>query len=50
MARMGNRVTQVANAEAENSEDPEFKESVSSAAVGVADSKISLPFFSQDVY
>ena len=39
MARMGNRVTQVANAEAENSEDLEFKNSVSKAAVGVSDSK-----------
>lgn len=38
MARMGNRVTQVANAEAENSEDPEFKAAVSGAAVGVSDS------------
>lgn len=40
MARMGNRVTQVANAEAENSEDLEFKNSVSSAAVGVSDSNL----------
>lgn len=38
MARMGNRVTQVANAEADNSEDPEFKHAVSMAATGVSDS------------
>lgn len=38
MARMGNRVTQVANAEAENSEDPEFRNAVSTAAIGVSDS------------
>ena len=46
MARMGNRVTQVANAEAENSEDLEFKSSVSRAAVGVSDSKTSILLFS----
>ena len=46
MARMGNRVTQVANAEAENSEDLEFKNSVSRAAVGVSDSKTSILLFS----
>lgn len=45
MARMGNRVTQVANAEAENSEDLEFKNSVSKAAVGVSDSKTWIKFF-----
>lgn len=39
MARMGNRVTQVANAEAENSEDPEFRNAVSTAAIGVSDSE-----------
>ena len=32
MARMANRVVQVAKGEADNSEDPEFKQKVSGAA------------------
>lgn len=46
MARMGNRVTQVANAEAENSEDPEFKHAVSMAATGVSESELLLSRYS----